>query len=349
MMFAAFGALRQRRNLHVSRFRQRSILLLDDHMNVYARHAPTGVLALSYKPRHWQGCRVLRSCLLVGDDGAQRALLVCGTKRAMLITMPCSAPSGGQELSLLRLLHDEMIPIQQMMDSLTMLSSVLSDAPPALMLKTGQPMRALVSGLQSTLTTLRNLSDSACMMLERRALHKCRCDMVERVRWACACGMSSALTKGISLKFHSEHAYLYAMVDPSMIDRIVHNLLSNAFEHTRHGGLVTVKLDRTDDGYVLLVVSDDGEGIPPEIMGRVFEKFVASRGDTDANRGLGLNNVKIMVALHDGEARCLSTRGEGTSIEIKLPLLRLWKRHSGAFQKKTPEIRPCEGLESSAM
>jgi signal transduction histidine kinase len=75
----------------------------------------------------------------------------------------------------------------------------------------------------------------------------------------------------------------------------------------------------------VLSVTDDGSGIPPEILPRIFEKFARaprSSGDAGEGTGLGLAIVKGIVEAHQGTVAAISpvAQGQGTRIEIRLPL-----------------------------
>jgi signal transduction histidine kinase len=103
---------------------------------------------------------------------------------------------------------------------------------------------------------------------------------------------------------------------PSLLKRVVLNLVDNAFRHT--SGAVTVRL--TGDTRARIEVSDEGPGIPAEEVPRVFERF--RRGTTDAGEsgaGLGLALVREIVVAHGGAVAVQSNAG-GTTISVTLPL-----------------------------
>ncbi|MGO2658559.1 sensor histidine kinase [Mycetocola reblochoni] len=109
--------------------------------------------------------------------------------------------------------------------------------------------------------------------------------------------------------------------DRSRLHQVVANLLANARVHTPAGTHVTAGVElRGDD--VVVSVSDDGPGIPPELRERVFERFV--RGDDSRSRetgstGLGLAIVSGIVGAHGGSADVSSVPG-ATRFEVRLPL-----------------------------
>jgi two-component system OmpR family sensor kinase len=108
--------------------------------------------------------------------------------------------------------------------------------------------------------------------------------------------------------------------DADRLHQVVVNLLGNARTHTPPGSTVTVGLS-TEDGSVLLRVSDDGPGIPPELLPRVFERF--ARGDSSRSRaagstGLGLAIVSAVAEAHGGTV-AVDSSPAGTTFTVRLP------------------------------
>ncbi|WP_375745097.1 ATP-binding protein [Corallococcus interemptor] len=109
-------------------------------------------------------------------------------------------------------------------------------------------------------------------------------------------------------------------VDRDLWEKIVLNLLSNAFKFTFHGAL-TVRL-REGDGRVELSVSDTGTGIPAPELPRVFDRFhrvEGARGRSHEGSGIGLALVRELVELHGGRVSVESTLGQGSTFTVSLP------------------------------
>jgi PAS domain S-box-containing protein len=110
-------------------------------------------------------------------------------------------------------------------------------------------------------------------------------------------------------------------VDREMWEKIVLNLLSNAFKFTFEGA-ITVRLHSADDNQVILQIQDTGTGIAPEHLPHLFERFYQIR-DTQARTyegsGIGLALVHELVRLHNGTIEVSSRLGEGTCFTITLP------------------------------
>jgi len=112
-----------------------------------------------------------------------------------------------------------------------------------------------------------------------------------------------------------------AYVDLEMWEKIVLNLLSNAFKFTMRGK-VDLSL-RSVDGHALLCVRDTGAGIPESELAHVFERFHridGAPGRTHEGTGIGLALVEELVRLHGGTVQVESKLGEGTVFTVKIPL-----------------------------
>ncbi|HEY3060819.1 MAG TPA: HAMP domain-containing sensor histidine kinase [Chloroflexota bacterium] len=107
-----------------------------------------------------------------------------------------------------------------------------------------------------------------------------------------------------------------ALVDAQRVGQIVSNLLANAIRHTPPGGLVAAGVS-SEDGFVRIEVRDTGEGIAPEVLTRIWERFY--HGQEGEGAGLGLALVKELAESMGGRAQVTSTTGEGTAFSVRLP------------------------------
>jgi hypothetical protein len=109
-------------------------------------------------------------------------------------------------------------------------------------------------------------------------------------------------------------------LDREMWEKIVLNLVSNAFKFTFEGG-ITVKV-RSLDGHVELEVTDTGTGIPPDELPRLFERFHRVKGTKSRSHegsGIGLALVNELVKLQGGTLQATSTVGQGTTFRVRIP------------------------------
>ncbi len=108
-----------------------------------------------------------------------------------------------------------------------------------------------------------------------------------------------------------------AHLDPVKMKRAIINLARNAIEAMPDGGDVTLTVEQSGDD-LRFVFEDTGQGIPPEIRGRLFESFV-TRGKKEGT-GIGLAVVKKIIDEHDGSITFDSSLGDGTTFYIEIPL-----------------------------
>jgi CheY-like chemotaxis protein len=111
--------------------------------------------------------------------------------------------------------------------------------------------------------------------------------------------------------------------DPTRLEQVLSNLLHNAVRYTPPGGEIELSLQR-EAGSAVLRVRDNGIGIRPELLERVFDAFQQGDrvpGSVQEGLGLGLTLVKDLVALHDGSVAAFSSGpGSGSEFVVRLPL-----------------------------
>ncbi len=131
----------------------------------------------------------------------------------------------------------------------------------------------------------------------------------------------TAEQRDIHLEVHVEEGLAPLEADAQRMEQVLGNLLSNALRHTPSGGRVTLRADEAPGG-LRITVQDTGEGIAPEDLPHIFERFY--RGDPSRHRsegqsGLGLAIARELVRAHGGEITARSTLGQGAVLEIYLP------------------------------
>ncbi len=107
--------------------------------------------------------------------------------------------------------------------------------------------------------------------------------------------------------------------DYSLMELLVHNLLFNATEYSPSESLIEVEA-KLVDRILVLSVSDEGEGIPQEMLGVVFEKFYRIPGTTSSGLGLGLAIAKTIAEMHQGELKAENRSDKGTKFSLLLPV-----------------------------
>ena len=133
----------------------------------------------------------------------------------------------------------------------------------------------------------------------------------------------AAVAKGVRLQVVLDPHAGPVSADPARLQQVFWNLLSNSVKHTGRGGRVQVLLERVNSHLEVSVI-DDGEGVNPEFLPHVFDRF--RQADSSAARrhgglGLGLSIVKQLVELHGGTVRAKSPGiGKGATFTVTLPL-----------------------------
>ncbi|MGE0546259.1 MAG: ATP-binding protein [Kofleriaceae bacterium] len=127
-------------------------------------------------------------------------------------------------------------------------------------------------------------------------------------------------SSGLQLIVECEPAATVAYVDPSLWEKIVLNLISNAFKFTFEGE-IRVGITELDE-HIELFVADTGAGIPAHELSRIFERFhrvAGSHGRSHEGTGIGLALVNELVKLHGGRVEVDSEVGRGTTFRVRIP------------------------------
>jgi signal transduction histidine kinase len=180
---------------------------------------------------------------------------------------------------------------------------------------------------------------SGKLLLDKRTL-----DLADAVR-ACAGGLQAAgRTAGHVLNLHLEPALVHA--DPTRLEQIISNLLTNAFKFTPSGGTIDVEV-RSDADDAMLVVKDSGVGISDDLLPQIFDVFVQGTDLLDRKQGglgLGLALVRQLVVLHGGSIVAESAgTGRGSVFTVRFPLA----AGSASGDSRTPRVatpRACRVL-----
>ncbi|MFB9292323.1 substrate-binding domain-containing protein [Persicitalea jodogahamensis] len=143
-------------------------------------------------------------------------------------------------------------------------------------------------------------------------------DLVEFTRDIVQDFKMKAQKSRIDLQFVSPLTELPYTFDAEKLDKVLFNLLSNAFKYTPDGGLIHVSLLLANNEVEIKVV-DNGEGMTKKDREQVFEIFYRAQQNTSLGSGLGLALSREFVQLHDGEIYVVSEKGKGTTFTVVLP------------------------------
>ena len=129
--------------------------------------------------------------------------------------------------------------------------------------------------------------------------------------------------RGTKLSFESDFESLNINFDKEKIDKVIYNLLSNAFKFTPKDGKITIsikKAQETDSNNIVVIVEDTGCGIAQENIDKIFDRFFQNgNSDMQQGTGIGLWLAKHFVEMHNGIISVSSQIGKGTAFTIILP------------------------------
>ncbi len=137
---------------------------------------------------------------------------------------------------------------------------------------------------------------------------------------------SIATQKNISVEFIAEDRSICAWVDKDKLEKIINNILSNAFKFTPSGGMISLhvgNIRRDSEDFAVVQISDTGIGISEDKLDRIFDRFYQvddSSGRAFGGSGIGLSLVKELVELHKWKINIESEMAKGTSFILTIPL-----------------------------
>ena len=134
---------------------------------------------------------------------------------------------------------------------------------------------------------------------------------------------SLASEKKLSLNFKTDSSDFNGYIDKEKFDKIIMNLLSNSFKHTKKGSISIDLRKSTEPGKIKITVSDTGIGIKKEKLPYIFDRFYQVENNETAETagtGIGLSFTKELIKLYKGEITAQSEPEEGTRFIINLPV-----------------------------
>lgn len=176
---------------------------------------------------------------------------------------------------------------------------------------------------RSQVRIVEDLLDAARMLSGKLKLRLTQVDVEEVIGIAADICRPAAQAKGIDFHQHVAEPGLRLVCDRDRLQQIVVNLLSNAVKFTPRGGSVSLTL-RREQSQIEVEVKDSGIGIAPELLERIFDRYVQA-STSSARRygglGLGLSIVRHLAELHGGTATAASEgEGKGATFIVRLPI-----------------------------
>ncbi|WP_010181494.1 hybrid sensor histidine kinase/response regulator transcription factor [Aquimarina agarilytica] len=169
---------------------------------------------------------------------------------------------------------------------------------------------------------------------EKLKLHFSKLNIVEFIEETTGPFLFMANKKKIDFNVIAPEKDIELPFDPDALEKIMNNLLFNAFKFTPEGNSISVEIhkganfenpqifNKTLDlsGYIVVQIKDTGKGIPPEKVTHIFERYYVERKKNVQGAGIGLSFTKSLVELHEGFINVQSELGKGTTFSVLFPL-----------------------------
>lgn len=174
-----------------------------------------------------------------------------------------------------------------------------------------------ILGLINQMMDLRKIDKGQMVM------HMCETDLISFIGDIYTLFAQQAKAKSIQFSYEHDDNILPVWVDRGNFDKIIVNILSNAFKFTPAGGDISIRVSK-DAEQVRIAVKDSGEGIPEDKLERIFERFYqspSSVNDRNVGTGIGLDLTRSLVELHHGTIEAHNNSdGKGCEFVVSIPL-----------------------------
>lgn len=197
-------------------------------------------------------------------------------------------------------------------------------------------IRVMDKSVQRMLRLIDQLLEFRKMQAGKLKLSLQETDAVMFVKGICRMFDDAAESKEIAYSFESSEPSRAMFLDQQMIDKVVFNLLSNAFKYTPAKGSISVSLSFTD--VMTIRVADTGVGIPQEKRAQLFSRFMQS-SYTGESFGIGLHLTHELVKTHHGEIAYQENEGGGSVFVVTIPLQKDCYEASDFLVKDSPILK----------
>ena len=197
-------------------------------------------------------------------------------------------------------------------------------------------IRVMDKSVQRMLRLIDQLLEFRKMQAGKLKLSLQETDAVMFVKGICRMFDDAVESKEIAYSFESSEPAHAMFLDQQMIDKVVFNLLSNAFKYTPAKGTISVSLSFTD--VMTIRVADTGVGIPQEKRAQLFSRFMQS-SYTGESFGIGLHLTHELVRTHHGEITYQENEGGGSVFVVTIPLQKDCYEASDFLVKDSPILK----------
>jgi two-component system, OmpR family, sensor histidine kinase QseC len=182
-----------------------------------------------------------------------------------------------------------------------------------------ETLTKILEGVNRSNHIIQQLLTLSRMVPEASTQDMCNVRLSREVADTAAMLAPDAIQKNIELEFLSPDSTATVSGNVTAIGILIRNLIDNAIRYTPRNGWVNIDIKESPTD-VTLIVTDSGPGIPPELRGRVFERFYRIVGNKSPGSGLGLGIVQQIAKLHGAEVLLLTPEsGTGLEVQVKFP------------------------------
>lgn len=170
------------------------------------------------------------------------------------------------------------------------------------------------------LRIINQLMDFRKIEVDKMKLRATENDLIEFVNEIIQSYQSIAHKRNIDLRLITQERHLNLWFDATMIDKVIFNLLSNAFKFTKENGFINLYITKNEaEGYASITVEDNGVGMTQDAQEHAFDIFYQGEYENYKGSGLGLALSKEFIRLHRGQITVRSEKWKGTTFKIQLP------------------------------
>ena len=213
--------------------------------------------------------------------------------------------------------HDFLTP-------LTILSCLVDDAE-SMYKNDTSVFNSMRSNINKLIRLFQQILDFRKIENNKMNLNLSKGDIVKFIKEICYTNFTPLIKKKkINFSFSTSSDFIQAVFDADKIDKIIYNLLSNAFKYTLDGGFIDVEVEedvKNGCRWVSIKVKDSGVGIEPEHIPHVFTRFFSiNKNVASETNGIGLSLAKELIDIHKGHISVYSKPGDGTVFTAEIPV-----------------------------
>jgi two-component system CheB/CheR fusion protein len=168
---------------------------------------------------------------------------------------------------------------------------------------------------------LEDTLDASRMRHDKIELHRKRVDLRLILEAALDATRPRAAREGVELEVSIPDEPVFVRADITRLQQVIVNLTQNAINHSKEGDTIRLRVSVEAENAIVLI-TDEGDGIPPEALSQLFEPFFQASRRSRAGLGLGLSLARSIARAHGGDITAASDGiGKGASFEVRLPIV----------------------------